>query len=76
MPRRITVFVKTGVKTPARLEKTESDSFIAYLNARAHDGEANRALVELIAASFSVPKTSIVIVRGHKSRHKLLEINA
>lgn len=71
---RISVRVKPGVKGATRLEKQEDGSFIAFLHARAHDGEANKALLELISDEFKVPKTSIVIVAGVKSRDKIVEL--
>lgn len=70
---RISVRVKPGVKGVTRLEKQEDGSFIAFLHARAHDGEANKALLELISDEFKVPKTSIAIVAGAKSRDKIIE---
>ncbi|MBR3176968.1 DUF167 domain-containing protein [Candidatus Saccharibacteria bacterium] len=71
---RISVRVKPGTKGATRLEKQEDGSFIAFLHARAHDGEANKALLELISDEFKVPKTSIVIVAGAKSRDKIVEL--
>ena len=70
---RISVRVKPGTKGATRLEKQEDGSFTAFLHARAHDGEANKALLELISNEFKVPKTSIQIVSGAKSRDKVLE---
>ena len=70
---RISVRVKPGVKGATRLEKQEDGSFIAFLHARAHDGEANKALLELISDEFKVPKTSITIVSGAKSHDKIIE---
>ena len=70
---RISVRVKPGTKGVTRLEKQEDGSFTAFLHARAHDGEANKALIELISDEFKVPKTSIQIVSGAKSRDKVLE---
>ena len=71
---RISVRVKPGTKGATRLEKQEDGSYIAFLHARAHDGEANKALLELISNEFKVPKTSIVIVAGAKSRDKIVEL--
>ena len=67
---QISVRVKPGVKGATRLEKQEDGSFTAFLHARAHDGEANKALIELISDEFSVPKTSIEITSGAHSRDK------
>lgn len=44
-----------------------------YLRAKPHDGEANAALVKILAKHFKIPKTSIAVVRGAKSRQKLIE---
>ena len=70
---QISVRVKPGVKGATRLEKQEDGSFTAFLHARAHDGEANKALLELISDEFKVPKTQIKIVSGATSRNKKLE---
>lgn len=69
---RISVRVKPGVKGATRLERQEDGSYVAFLHARAHDGEANKALLELISDEFKVPKTSIDIVSGAKARDKVL----
>ena len=70
---RINVKVKPGCKQASRLEKQEDGSYVAFLHARAHDGEANAALLELISDEFHVAKTQISIVSGAKSRQKVLE---
>lgn len=71
---RISVRVKPGVKGATRLEKQEDGSYVAFLHARAHDGEANKALLELVSNEFKIPKTSIEIISGAKSRDKIIEI--
>jgi len=70
---RISVRVKPGTKGITRLEKQEDGSYVAFLHARAHDGEANKALFELISDEFHVAKTQITIVSGTKSRQKIIE---
>jgi hypothetical protein len=71
---QISVRVKPGVKGATRLEKQEDGSYVAFLHARAHDGEANKALIELISDEFKVPKTQIAIVAGGKSRDKVISL--
>ena len=44
------------------------------LAARAVDGKANEALVEFLAEYFAVPKRSVRIVAGLKSRQKRVVI--
>ncbi len=70
---RISVRVKPGTKGATRLEQQEDGEFVAFLHARAHDGEANAALLELISDEFHIAKTQIIIVSGAKSRQKVLE---
>lgn len=70
----ITVKVKPGSKKGDKLEKLKDGSFVAFLRARAHDGEANAALLELIADEFNVPKTSIKIKSGLTSCLKRIEL--
>ena len=45
-----------------------------YLTAPPLEGKANKALIELLAEYYKVKKNQIVIVRGQKSRDKVLEI--
>ncbi|MCQ2570981.1 MAG: DUF167 domain-containing protein [Candidatus Saccharibacteria bacterium] len=70
---RISVRVKPGVKGATRLEQQEDGSYVAFLHARAHDGEANKALIELISDEFKVPKTTISIAVGQKFKSKTIE---
>ena len=41
---------------------------------KAHDGEANTAVIELLSDYFNVPKTRIKILKGATSKHKTIEI--
>lgn len=70
----ISVKVKPGSKKGDLLEQTSKNEYTAFLRARAHDGEANTALVKLLADFFNVPKTSIRIKSGATSRTKLIEL--
>ncbi len=70
------MIIQVTVKPGAKNEKIVStdEGLVAYLHARAHDGEANEALVEALSEYFEVSKTMIDIRRGRKSRKKLVEI--
>ena len=70
---RISVRVKPGTKGMTRLEQQKDGSYVAFLHARAHDGEANKALLDLISDEFHVAKTQILIVSGAKGRQKIIE---
>ncbi|MBI5205004.1 MAG: DUF167 domain-containing protein [Nitrospirae bacterium] len=50
--------------------------FKAYVNAPAVDGKANKALIEVLSEYFNVRKSSVRIVRGEKSREKVVEVNS
>lgn len=69
---RYQVTVKPGSSQEKIVEKS-SDDLIVYLRAKAHDGEANDALIKLLSKHFKVGKTTIKILRGAKSRQKLIE---
>ncbi|MBC7267058.1 MAG: DUF167 domain-containing protein [Coriobacteriia bacterium] len=38
-------------------------------------GQANAAVCAVIADALGVPKSSVRVVRGHTSRHKLVEVD-
>ena len=64
------------VKPGSSQEKVvvSDDGLTVYLRAKAHDGEANKALVRVLAEYFKVGKTSVVILRGQRGRKKVVEI--
>ncbi len=71
----VSVKVKPGVKTGSRLEKLADGSFVAYLHERAKDGEANAALLKLLADYFKVRRTGAKIKSGASGRIKRIEID-
>ena len=66
------ITVKPGSSQEKIIEST-SGELIVYLRAKPHDGEANTALIKLLSKHFDIPKTSINITRGQKSRVKTIE---
>jgi hypothetical protein len=54
------------VEEPGRLK--------VYLTAPAVEGKANAALIEFLAEHFKVKKNRISIIRGNKTRDKVVEI--
>ena len=68
--------IQVTVKPGAKQEKIEAfdDGLVIYLHARAHDGEANAALVELLSDYFHVAKSLITIKSGAGSRVKVVEV--
>lgn len=71
---RYEVLVKPGAKKD---EMTISDTKIVIRTTkRAHDGEANVAVVNMLAKHFHIAKGKIKIVRGVTSRNKIVEIES
>ena len=66
------ITVKPG-SSQEKVVLSGSNELTVYLRAKPHDGEANDALVKLLAKHFNVPKTTITITRGAKSRIKTIE---
>jgi uncharacterized protein len=73
MARNISVTVKPNAKSAAVTKLTETE-YRVILHAPAQDGKANRALIELLADYFHVPKSAIMIVRGEFARKKVVKI--
>jgi uncharacterized protein len=70
---KIWVAVKPQAKT-AEVKKISDGEYSVSVRAPAREGKANEAVIELLAEYFSVPKSSIRIVRGQTSRRKLVEL--
>jgi uncharacterized protein len=49
-------------------------SLEAWVTSRAVEGAANRALETMLATRLGVPRSSIALVRGARSRYKLVEL--
>ena len=52
----------------------ESNRITIRTTKRAHDGEANEAIIKILAKHFHTAKSNIKILRGQTSRTKLVEI--
>lgn len=71
---KYTTLIKPNSKKGPLVEKQVDGSLVVYIREPATEGKANNALIELLADFFDVPKTSIEILRGHKSRNKVIEV--
>lgn len=67
------VTIKPGSKQSE--VRIDGNNIVIRTTKRAHDGEANAAVIELLAKHFKVSKGSIRIVRGEKSHKKVVEIS-
>jgi uncharacterized protein (TIGR00251 family) len=69
--------ISVQVKTQARKEnivKISQQEYQVSVHAAAIAGKANQALIDLLARYFSVPKSSVKLLRGRSSRKKAFEI--
>ncbi len=62
-------------KASRNLIKKENSYFKAYLTQPAHNGLANKQLIELLAGHLKVRKYQIKIIKGEKSRNKVIGID-
>jgi len=69
----ISVTVKPNSKKGPLVVNNPDGSLTVYLREKPHGGEANTALLKLLADHFSVPKISLKLKSGATSRHKLIE---
>jgi len=73
MPSKIWVTVKPQAKK-SEVKKISVGEYAVAVTAPAREGKANEAVIELLAEYFSVPKSSIRIVRGQTGRRKLVQV--
>lgn len=52
----------------------EGEKLKVYVKAPAVDGKANKAMIEVLAEYFKVKKGDIRIIRGERSREKVVEV--
>ena len=69
----LTVKVIPNAKKPS-IEEEEQNVYLVRVDAPAIGGKANKRLIELLAKHFNVKKSAVHIVRGEKSREKIIEI--
>lgn len=55
--------------------KIDESNYKVKVNAPASEGKANKRLIELLSDYFNVSKSSIKILKGSKSRNKIVNID-
>ena len=68
------ISIRVVPKSSRALIKEEDSGLKVFLTKPAQDGLANRQLIELLAEHFSVKRYRIKIIKGEKSKNKLVEI--
>ena len=73
----ISVLVKPGGRKPSCVITPESadEPWVVCTNAKPVEGQANDAVLKLLAAHFGVRPRDVAIKSGHTSRRKIIEIN-
>ncbi|NQT22942.1 MAG: DUF167 domain-containing protein [Candidatus Omnitrophica bacterium] len=56
------------------VEKIDDGKYKIYTHKPAVEGKANKASIEMLAEYFNIKKSRISIVKGAKSRDKILKI--
>ncbi len=70
----IAVKVKPGARQE-KVEKVSDKEYILWVRSPAQEGKANDAVIKLLSAFFDLPKSRISIIRGHKTRNKIVAID-
>ena len=71
------VIIDTAVKPRSSREgvgPVQADRLVVAVNAPPVDGKANEAVVRVLAQTFSVPRSSVTIIRGETGRKKTVRI--
>jgi uncharacterized protein (TIGR00251 family) len=58
----------------SRIEKLSETSYKIHVTQAPEDNKANKAVLELLAEHLSVRKNQVVLIRGEKSRNKVVEV--
>lgn len=74
MMREVNARVKPGSKKGPLVQTSLTGELLVYVREPAVEGRANKAVVELLAKYFEVPKSHIQIISGHKSKQKRFKI--
>ncbi|MFH1473894.1 MAG: DUF167 domain-containing protein [Candidatus Aenigmatarchaeota archaeon] len=69
----INVLVKPNAKYSQVIKLTKYDYKVS-VDAPTKDNEANNRLIEILAEHFEVPRSFISIVRGFKSKKKVIRV--
>ncbi|HEY6996649.1 MAG TPA: DUF167 domain-containing protein [Candidatus Binatia bacterium] len=73
MAQRIAVIVKPNARK-SEIVKIAPDNYRIAVREPAQNGQANEAVIKLLAEHLGIPKSTLKIVRGASSRHKLIDI--
>lgn len=72
---RINVLVKPNAKYSQVIKISDFDYKVS-VDALPENNEANKRLIEILAEHFEVPRSFISIVRGFRSKNKIVDIDS
>ena len=72
---RISVRVKPNSKE-GLVEPCGENQYIVRVKEKAIEGRANAAVIKLLSDHFGVPRSGIVVLKGSRSRNKIIEVPA
>ncbi len=60
----------------AGVVRVAPNEFRVAVTAPPHEGRANKAVIDLLAAYFQVPRSRVRIIRGQAGRHKVVDVGS
>lgn len=66
--------ITPNAKKP-EITQVDGNKYKIKVDAPASDGKANARLIEILSDYFKIPKSSVSIVKGHRSKNKLVDIH-
>lgn len=70
-----TVQVRVTPNARANKVEMEAEAIKVSVTATPSDGKANAAVIKLLSKALGVPKSRLILVRGHTSRHKVVRVD-
>lgn len=68
--------IKVIPKAKQNAIKKEEETYKIWTIAPPVEGKANKIVIELLSSYFNIKKSQIKIIRGKKSRDKIIEIKS
>ena len=72
---KLSIHLKPNSRHREEVVPNDDGSLMIYTKAPAIEGRANAAAVKLLAKHFGVAPSTVKLVRGAASKHKVFEVN-
>ncbi len=70
---RISVKVKANTSRE-KIEKVDDANFLVWIKEKPVKGRANEAVAKALTEYFGIAKSSVVLLKGRTSKHKIFEV--